>query len=246
MSMKAGKIKTQWIILVSLWYTFIACFSAVIMRLLGKINRKWVDKTINTWINHLLETAQVNTQIINPDHIHPPKGRAVIIMCNHSSSYDIPLSYKAFPSCSMRMLAKREMAKIPIMGKGMEAAEFPFIDRKNRYQAIKDLQHAKQLMESGIILWIAPEGTRSKNGKLGAFKKGGFITAIEAQAIIIPIGIRGAFSISPPKSREFNLNQTATLHIGKPIDAADYNLENKDILIERVHQAIRTLTGEAD
>ena len=64
----------------------------------------------------------------------------------------------------------------------MTAAEFPFVDRKNRYQAIKDLAYAQQLMESGIVIWIAPEGTRSKDGKLAPFKKGAFITAIQCQS----------------------------------------------------------------
>jgi 1-acyl-sn-glycerol-3-phosphate acyltransferase len=167
-------------------------------------------------------------------------------MCNHTSLYDIPISYKAFSGYSIRMLAKKEMFKIPVMGKGMQAAEFPFVDRKNRHQAIKDLAYAKQLMESGIIIWIAPEGTRSKDGRLKPFKKGAFITAIEAKAMIIPMGIRGAFSILPARSRQFNLDQTAEIHIGEPIDAAEYTLENKEELIQAVYQSISQLVGETN
>ena len=146
----------------------------------------------------------------------------------------------------MRMLAKKELSTMPFMGKGMVAAEFPFIDRKNRHQAIQDLVQAKKLMESGIIMWISPEGTRSKNGKLAAFKKGGFITAIESNATIIPIGIRGAFDILPAKTRRFNIHQKVEIHIGEPVDASQYRIDNKDELIDRVHREMKILVGECD
>lgn len=243
--MKASKLRTQWITFLSAWYTFSACIQAVFMSLTKQITRPWVDKTLSIWINHLLDLVGVTCKVINPHQTQPIPGRATIIMCNHSSLYDIPLSYKAFPSASIRMLAKREMAKIPVMGKGMRAAEFPFVDRRNRHQAIKDLEYARTLMESGIIIWIAPEGTRSKNGKLGTFKKGAFITAIEANAMIIPIGIRGAFSILPARTRQFNLNQKAEIHIGEAIDAGKYTVDNKEELISAVFASMQELVGES-
>ena len=127
------------------------------------------------------------------------------------------------------------------MGKGMTAAEFPFIDRKNRRQAIKDLQAVHELLASGIVMWIAPEGTRSKDGKIASFKKGAFITAIHAKAMIIPMGIRGAYEILPAKTFQLNINQTAEVHIGDPIDASQFSLDNKDELIAQVFHSIKTL-----
>jgi 1-acyl-sn-glycerol-3-phosphate acyltransferase len=139
------------------------------------------------------------------------------------------------------MLAKKEISKVPFMGKGMVAAEFPFIDRKNRSQAIQDLTKVKELLQSGIIMWIAPEGTRSHDGKLAPFKKGAFITAIEANATIIPIGIRGAFDILPARSFRYTTHQKAEIHIGEPIDASLYTIDNKDELIKKTHQIMKEL-----
>ncbi|OCH97822.1 glycerol acyltransferase [Legionella jamestowniensis] len=243
--MKISKLRTQWIILLSILYTANACFKSIIKRLTGRTSRAWVDKTIRQWTDNLLGLVGVKCKIVNPHEVAPKQGEATIIMCNHSSLYDIPLSFKAFPNHSIRMLAKKELSKIPIMGKGMMAAEFPFIDRKNRHQAIKDLVAVRKLLESGIVMWIAPEGTRSKSGKLAPFKKGAFITAIEAKATIIPIGIRGAYDILPAKTTQFNINQTAEVHIGQAIDASEYTLANKDELINRVHQSIKELIGES-
>ncbi|WED43208.1 lysophospholipid acyltransferase family protein [Legionella cardiaca] len=244
--MKISKLRTQWIILLSVLYTADACLRSIIKRFTGKTNRAWVDKTIHQWANRLLNLVGVKCKVVNPHGIEPKQGQATIIMCNHSSLYDIPLSFKAFPNHSIRMLAKKELSRIPIMGKGMMAAEFPFIDRKNRHQAIKDLEAVRKLLESGIVMWIAPEGTRSKDGKLAAFKKGAFITAIEAKAIIIPIGIRGAYDILPARTTQININQTAEIHIGAPIDASRYTNENKEELVKLVHQSMQLLVEEQD
>ncbi len=225
-------------------YTADACIRSIVRGFTGTTNRAWVDKTIHHWANRILNLVKVKCEVINPHRVKPQPGKATIIMCNHSSLYDIPISFKAFPDYSIRMLAKKELSKIPLMGKGMAAAEFPFIDRHNRHQAVKDLEQARQLLESGIIMWIAPEGTRSKDGKLAPFKKGAFITAIAAQATIIPIGIRGAYDILPARTTQFNLNQTAEIHVGKAIDASQYTYETRDQLVERVHQAIKQLVGE--
>lgn len=243
-AMKVSKLRTLWIIFVSILYTAHTCGQSVLKGLFGTTNRKWVDDTLNIWVKRILRLVRVTCIVVNPHEVKPEAGKATIVMCNHSSLYDIPLSLYAFPSQSIRMLAKKELSKLPIMGKGMTAAEFPFIDRKNRRQAIQDLQEVQRLLNSGIVMWIAPEGTRSKDGTLGPFKKGAFITAIQAKATIIPVGIRHANKILPARTHQFNLNQVAEVHVGDPIDAADYTLNNKDELLQRVFETIRGLIGE--
>lgn len=239
--MKISKLRTLWIIFLSLVYTADTCGRSIVKRFVGKTSRSWVDTTLHRWVDRILKLVGVRCKVINPYGVKPEPGQATIIMCNHTSLYDIPLSLKAFPHHSIRMLAKKELSKIPIMGKGMAAAEFPFVDRKNRHQAIKDLASMRKLMETGIIVWVAPEGTRSKTGKLGAFKKGAFITAIEAKAKIIPIGIRGAAHILPARTTQFNINQLAEVHIGKVIDASRYTPATRDKLIERVFDEMTKL-----
>jgi len=241
---QAGLLHSVVIILRSFWLMADMCGHAILKSLSGTITRKWCDQRLQTWSKRMLSLVKIHCKIVNPHHTAPEKGRATILMCNHSSLFDIPLSLQAFPDVSVRMLAKKELSRIPIMGKGMDAAEFPFIDRSNRRQAIHDLAQVNHLLSSGIVMWIAPEGTRSATGKLAPFKKGGFITAIRTQAIIIPIGIRGAHRILPARSHHFCLNQQAEIHIGQPIDAAKFSLDSKDKLIQVVHKAIEQLVGE--
>lgn len=239
--MKIEKLKTYLITTRSVLATTISCCRCIIQQAIGRSTRPSVDKIIHQWVDKLFSLASIHYKVINPHNIVPEPHKATIIMCNHTSLYDIPFSFKAFPHHSIRMLAKKELASIPFLGRAMEASEFVFIDRKNRHQAVKDLATARELMESGILLWIFPEGTRSIDGKLAPFKKGGFITAIEAKATIIPIGIKGAFEILPAKSTTLNTNQTAEIHIGKPVDATDFTLNNKQALIDAVHSTMKDL-----
>lgn len=242
--MKINQIRTAWVVGSLFFYTAVTSLRCIGKYYFGNTTRAWIDKTLHHWVDQLLNGVQVKYKVVNPYKVQPEQGKATIIMCNHSSAYDIPLGFKAFPNHSIRMLAKKELSKIPLMGKAMQAAEFPFVDRKNRYQAIKDLEFAKKLMESGIILWVAPEGTRSKDGELAPFKKGAFITAIESGATIIPIGIRGANNILPARTFNIHLNQEAEIHIGKPIDTTEFTMDNKAELIQQTYDSIKALIGK--
>jgi 1-acyl-sn-glycerol-3-phosphate acyltransferase len=144
------------------------------------------------------------------------------------------------------MLTKKELFKVPLWGKGMTAGEFIAIDRHDFEQAKKDLAVARAKMEDGVVLWIAPEGTRSQTGRMGSFKKGGFVMAIESGATIIPVGIQGSENVLLPKTLDFFLDQEVRIEIGAPIEASAYTLERKDELMKEVHASIARLCGEAD
>ncbi|CAM4385000.1 MAG: hypothetical protein LEGION0398_MBIBDBAK_01119 [Legionellaceae bacterium] len=210
----------------------------------GNLTRIKVNQLIQEWSNQLLDIVKLKFYVSNKEFCEYPPNRSIIFMCNHNSLYDIPLIIAALPG-SIRMLAKRELFKIPMFGAAMKKAEFISIDRKNKIQAVKDLQLAKAKMQDGIILWIAPEGTRSDSDKLLPLKKGGFILAIQTDAIIIPIGIRGAHHVLPARTLKFNLRQKVSLHIGEPIDATHYTLETKNELMEKVKQSLYNLTSSS-
>jgi 1-acyl-sn-glycerol-3-phosphate acyltransferase len=206
--------------------------------------RKDGDGLLHWWSNGLVNAVRIKKTVFDPFSIRIEPGKRYIIMSNHRSHYDIPLTILSLPA-SIRMLTKKELFKIPLWGRGMAAGEFICIDRKNIEQAKQDLKKAREKMEDGIVLWISPEGTRSRTGRMGPFKKGGFILAIEAGAQIIPVGIRGSEKVLQPETWEFFLDQKVEVYIGKPIDASAYTLEHKDKLIEVVRREISVLCGEA-
>lgn len=213
--------------------------------LFPKKTRKKTDKICRNFATKLFKIIKLSYSVrssFNPyiDKFEP--GKNYIIMSNHCSHYDIPLIHSALPG-SIRMMAKKELFSVPIFGHAMRVSEFISIDRENGRQAVLDLRNAGEKMKSGIIIWVAPEGTRSRTGELQAFKKGGFVLAIKNNATIIPVGIKGAFQILPPKTSTFETGLRVNINIGEPIDASQYDTKNIDQLIKRVRESIEQLVG---
>jgi len=165
-------------------------------------------------------------------------------MSNHQSHYDIPTIYCTLPIFTM-FLAKKELRKIPFLGWSMWVTGFVFIDRKRRDEAFKAIEDAaKQFVEEKRSIVIFPEGTRSIDGNIGPFKKGGFHLAIQAKAKIIPMGIWGTINVLPKGSWLVKPGKVV-ISIGKPIDASKYTLETLNKLTEEVRIAIEELTDKS-
>jgi 1-acyl-sn-glycerol-3-phosphate acyltransferase len=99
-------------------------------------------------------------------------------------------------------------------------------------------------MEDGIVLWVAPEGTRSKDGKLLPFKKGCFHLALDTQAIIIPIGIRDIVNVLPKGTLNMYTGVAVEMHIGTMIDASEYSMATRDRLMRTVDAEMRRLLDQ--
>lgn len=240
--MKAGRLHTYWIILRSILVTLRISASILLVDLFGKLTRRKVDKFLHQWTKQLLRLIKLKYTVVDPHHLKLNQKHTYIIMSNHSSLYDIPLIMLALPG-SIRMMAKTELFRVPLWGNAMKHSEFVPISRADGKRVTRDLKYAKKIMESGIVLWIAPEGTRSKSGKLNVFKKGGFLLARQANATIIPVGIRGVGKVLPPKTLDFNLGEHVEIHIGKPIDTTQYMPAQRDQLVEDVRVAIKIVAG---
>ncbi|MBU0744607.1 MAG: 1-acyl-sn-glycerol-3-phosphate acyltransferase [Gammaproteobacteria bacterium] len=195
-------------------------------------------RIVLAWARKILRFLRVKYTVFDPYVLDFFSDRPYIIMSNHASHFDIPLMYTTFSKQSLGMIAKKELFRFPIFGRGMKIAGCISIDRENRQQAVKDLAAAKKSMLNGVRLWIAPEGTRSLTGKMGVFKKGGFKIALDTQAIIVPVTIVGAGKILPAKTFDFSMDEKVEVHIGRPIDTTDYQLKDLPQLIADTCRAI--------
>lgn len=223
-----------------------ALYSLLILlrALFGKLNRPIVDKYCREWATAILRLVRASLVVRGevPDF---GDGRRYIIMCTHASHYDIPVTFVSLPG-SVRMLAKKELFSIPVLGQAMRAAEFPSVDRSDRQRAVKDLEHARQMMESGIVLWAAPEGTRSPDGKLLPFKKGCFHLALDTEAVIVPVAIRGIHKVLPARTWQINLGQPVDVRVGKPLDTAGKTKADLDELMLDVRGRLEALLGDGE
>jgi 1-acyl-sn-glycerol-3-phosphate acyltransferase len=120
-----------------------------------------------------------------------PLGRACIFMSNHVSNLDPPVLFAILPFRAGFFL-KRSLLKIPLLGWGMQLADFIPVDRDGRpASAHASVQFAKQVLSSGVHVMTFPEGTRSRTAKMLPFKKGPFYLAMESGAPVVPVSIWG-------------------------------------------------------
>jgi 1-acyl-sn-glycerol-3-phosphate acyltransferase len=240
---KASKLRFIWIAFMTGIYTIWSCVQIVFGSYFIKNFRAFVDKRMFLWAERLLGLIKVRLKVVNLDKYPENSTRPIIVMCNHSSLYDIPISALALKK-SLRMLTKKELFKIPIFGAGLSRGEYMSIDRNNREQSLKDLQNAKEKLLSGVVLWVAPEGTRSKDGKLAAFKRGGFHIALDAKALIVPIVIKDIHKVQAGDKLDLYLDQEIEVEVCSPVDAADYTKEQRRELIEAVRVEMLTTLGQ--
>ena len=193
------------------------------------------DRRLDWWSGSALRDADVKVGVEGLAHIDT--SQRYLVMSNHQSSYDIFVLMQHFPG-SLRMVAKAEMFKLPIFGRAMETAEFIRIDRSNTERAIESLELAKARIESGINVWIAPEGTRSEDGRLLPFKKGGFMLALDSGVSILPVTVRGTDGVLPAKQRKVTRGKEVSVRFHPPVDPLQFGHERRDDLIAHVRSVI--------
>lgn len=127
------------------------------------------------------------------------RKKKYLVISNHLSLLDIPVLMVIFRR-NIRFIYKKSLSKIPIFGWAMYIGGYVPINRENPRSAVSSLKDASKKLTEDISVAIFPEGTRSRNGETGDFKKGVFMLADYTQADIIPVSISGTNKIIPPDS----------------------------------------------
>lgn len=240
---KAHRLHVAWIQFLTGVYTIWYSMRIIWTALISSDKRAKITHLTRAWANKLLSPTGLVIHVKGAENLEQTRNQPTIVMCNHNSLYDIPVSFLAL-DVDLRMLAKKELFKIPILSAGLRSGDFVSIDRSNLEQAKKDLHNAQTKLGQNIVLWVAPEGTRSRTGKLQRFKKGGFHLAVDTNAQIIPVAIRGLDKILPSNSYDLTIHGEVEVVIGEPIDASVYTKKNCAELVTITRQAMVNLLPE--
>jgi len=163
-------------------------------------------------------------------------GQTYVFLSNHQGNFDGPVLLHAIPR-DIRALVKKEMMQIPVLSLVMKQVRFVPIDRKDPEGARAALERGSRLLQSGLSFIAFPEGTRSRTGSLGPFKKGVFVMALRAGAPIAPITILGSRDVQPPGA--FGIRPgVIDLVFHEPLATAGLGIEGRDALIEQTYSAI--------
>ena len=171
-------------------------------------------------------------------------GRPFLFLANHQSYCDPPALFVSIPR-NVRLILKKELRRVPLLGLIMEMGGFVFIDRKDRVQSIGGMKQAVRQLQQGHSFLIYPEGTRTRTGELGPFKKGPFIMAIESGTPIMPISVKGSYDIMPPN--RFRVKPgTVVITFHPPIATNRLLLADREGLTERVRETISAALAEVE
>lgn len=168
--------------------------------------------------------------------------RPCVFIFNHQSTADV-LVVTNLLRRDIVGVGKKEIRDIPVLGRIMELGGTVLIDRSNKESAIESMKPLTKMMrEEGISVAISPEGTRSVNREIGAFKKGPFQIAIQGQVPIVPIVIHNAIDVSA--RGQFTLNAAKVrVDVLEPIETNDWNDENLEQKIQSVRQLMIDTLG---
>ena len=186
----------------------------------------------------LLSGIQVK---INGSH-NLPDSRSAVYIANHQSHFDILAMYACLP-IQFRWMAKKELFSIPLFGLAMRRCGYISIDRSNRRNAMQSMIAAAQRIKDGTSVIVFPEGTRTTDGKLLPFKKGGFLIALKAQAPLVPVAIIGGFSLLPRGSLLVRPGQIE-MTVLPPVETANLSNKELDTLMGKIRGSIANLTEE--
>jgi 1-acyl-sn-glycerol-3-phosphate acyltransferase len=174
------------------------------------------------WAKLLVAVSGIKLEISGLENI--PKGKALIFAANHQGAADILIVLAALPT-TFRFAIKKELFKIPIFGWYLHKAGYFPIDRKLILSAYRMVENIIDYIKAGESILIFPEGTRTKTGALGEFKRGSLLAALKSGAPIVPLAISGSFDLLPKGSFIINPH-LVKFSIGKPIkinSEADYD-----------------------
>ena len=197
------------------------------------------------WARIILVAGFVRLRVEGADAV--PRDQPVVYMANHESWLDIPALLAAIPT-QVRFLAKKSLFSIPFFGWAIRSMGFIPVDREHRREAIRSFEEAAARIRAGRPVLVFPEETRTVDGGLLPFQRGGFLLALKGHLPIVPVGLEGPRRCLPKYSYLLRPG-TVVVRFGSPVLTEGFGVAGKRELIDEVRGAVERLrrgTGAGD
>lgn len=215
--------------------------AGLVVALFGN-RQETLHRMARLWARMHLASAGIDIRIEGLERLSSPP---YVFMCNHQSALDIYALLAGLP-LSFKWIAKRQLFSIPVFGWAMRKAGYISIDRENAREALKAIEKAAQRIREGTNIIIFPEGTRSADGKLLPFKKGGFALTLRAMVPVVPIGIYGSSALQPKTSFVPRKKGMIYIEVGEPIVLEGMDRSQKTRVMDEVRLRIEELMAKGE
>lgn len=192
------------------------------------------DRAAREWGRGMLKGIGIDVVLEGRERLDPAVPK--VYVANHASQIDIWAILAEFPG-TVRFIYKKGMDWIPLMGMAMRAARHIPIKRQLKSAAFAAYDEAAGYIREGSSAVVFAEGTRSRDGKLMAFKKGPFVLAIAAQAPVVPVFCGGTFELMPRGSWAPKPGRVV-LRIGAQISTTGMTYEDRSRLADQTRAAL--------
>jgi 1-acyl-sn-glycerol-3-phosphate acyltransferase len=223
-------------------HTIVFALWAIIVSFFDRTGRLVHCYAAVPWAKLILWVCGVRVQVEGLENLDVQVPR--IYLSNHQSAFDI-FALLAHLPVNFKFILKQELMKIPILGLAMRRARYIAIDRADPRKALRSMKEAAQRVRKGASVLIFPEGTRSKDGRLQPFKKGGFHLAIMSGCDLVPIAILNSRDIIPKGSFQIKKG-TFKMRIGEPIPTDGYSKKDIDRLMDQAREAMKRLLAAGE
>jgi len=201
------------------------------------------DRAARNWAKTLLRAANVRVTLEGVENLK--RAEPQIVVSNHQSWFDV-FALAAHLPVRYRFVAKKELGSIPIFGRAWKSCGHVSVDRGNREAAIEALDQAwREVHQDKLTMVLFPEGTRSPDGRMRAFKKGAFVLAVQGQVPLVPVAVVGSRDIMPKGAWKVR-SGSIFLRIGEPIPTRGTTIRDRNRLLRESWNAIARLKGDED
>ena len=214
--------------------TIIFCLWGFLLSIFDKNGKMLHFYVAVPWAKVVLWVCGIKVRAKGQENIDASVPR--IYVTNHQSYFDI-FALLANINVDFKFIVKQELMKIPLFGFTMRKAGYIGIEREDMRKALKSINVAARKVKGGVSILIFPEGTRSTDGRLQSFKKGGLHLAYKSGCDIVPVNITNSYRIVPKGSLKINKG-SIDMQIGKPISVKGYNRKNISKLMDCVRDAM--------
>lgn len=225
----------EYLVAVPVW-AVLTIVAAVLTMLFSPL---WPDRKISYfparfWSRAVCALFFVRVRVTGMERLDP--RQSYIFMMNHQSWFDIFTVYGWLPYF-FKWIMKADLRRIPFVGRACESAGHIFINRESPKAAQRSLEKAKSVLRHGVSVVIFPEGTRSRDGRLGRFKRGGFKIATDLGLPVVPVTLRGCFERMPRGTFAVKPGRIDMV-VHAPIDVSAHSADTIPDLMQQTWDAI--------
>lgn len=222
----------QWLVFlpIAVVATIIAALVTIVACFITGNTKFWGYYPAAIWARFICRLALMRIETTGLENLN--KNQSYVFVANHQGAFDIFLIY-GYLGHNFKWLMKKSLRKIPFVGKSCEVAGHVFVDRSTKSGIQQTIKDAEDKLKHGISTVVFPEGSRTLDGKMHAFKKGAFQLALDLHLPIVPLRVDGSFKVLKRGSVLMS-PEKLKLTIHKPIYTTDLKMEDMPKLISEV------------